>query len=717
MNTSFESFLGLIQSEAQKANSGVSADLVHLASDLGEHIGLFLTENNIAKIKGNAGVAVANETFGMESLASIGYESIEKLVEQAKVPECHRAQAVESIAIILGRNACEGDASTAWANQTARGENFNPSNNTVSMEQLFPGRIGREFAMEVAPANESFGVGTDKALSDMKVAIAISLMKWHTTLTPRILAVRGTAQSNVTYVKETIEVYDLDDTDTETTTSLIDLYEDPTLVKNELKTIIPLTANDASSQLVADGVIKFGESANILKLSIDGAKYGYTKINRTDLVADGVKLDTVQVTLADGTDTEVFAIQIPGTRGRLTRLSNGETSDRAADIEYRAVLTPTTLTASGAASAILAKLGDAKDAVILDLHVKPSIDLRTGIAHALGSYTIAAGNVDNLTPNAATDTEVALLVANKQDLTGYSLDAKFSEENMRKSNIAATTYRSSLSYDIPTGKNYVMDYALGDGRINASQNVANLNNVIRIGQDARVLDVVETTMVQILDEIAAYDADPNNKQNEPGRYFAAGGKVRPTVVQGTLDLTGISTDRDDVRFDVIKQRTLSFLTSVIAEIHAKSFFVQQLVAGMNPTYRVITSNEVMANVLGVPHTHDHLNTGQRMMDHAGDGVELKLVLPNATVLEIITTTFASYSTKMLIVPKLAGQPDSELNFGHNWDYGTMVGHYSHTGEGAANQRLFANCRELPVPTNVIGAIIDVVGLDEATFRV
>lgn len=715
MKTSFESFLGLIQSEAQKANSGVSADLVHLAADLGEHVGLFLTENNIAKIKGNAGVAVANETFGMESLASIGYESIEKLVEAAKVPACHRAQAIESIAIILGRNACEGDASTAWASQLKRGENYNPSSNTISMEQLFPGRIGREFSQESTPALESFGVGTDKALSDMKVAIAISLLKWHTTLTPRLLAVRGTAQSNVTYVKETIEVYDLDDTDTESTTSLIDLYEDPAIVKNELKTIVPLVANDAGSVLVADGVIKFGVDANILKLSIDGAKYGYTKINRTDIVADGVKLDTIQVTLADGVDTEVFAIQIPSTRGRLTRLSNGETSDRAADIKYRAILTPTTLTAVGAASAILAKLGDAKDAVILDINVKPSIDLRTGIANALGSYTIAAGNVDNATPDAATDAEVALLVANKAALTGFSLDAKFSEENMRKSNIAATTYRASLSYDIPTGKNYVMDYALGDGRINASQNVANLNNVIRIGQDARVLDVVETTMTQILDEIAAYAADPDQKQNEPGRYFAAGGKVRPTVIQGTLDLTGITTDRDDVRFDVIKQRTLSFLTSVIAEIHAKSFFVQQLVAGMNPTYRVVTSNEVMANVLGIPHTHDHLNANQ--MQNPGDGVELKLVLPNATVLEVITTTFATYSTKMLIVPMLQGQPDSELNFGHNWDYGTMVGHYSHTGEGAANQRLFANCRELPVPTNVIGAIIDVVGLDEATFRV
>lgn len=261
-----------------------------------------------------------------------------------------------------------------------------------------------------------------------------------------------------------------------------------------------------------------------------------------------------------------------------------------------------------------------------------------------------------------------------------------------------------------------MDYALGDSRINASANVANLNNIIRIGQDARVLDVIESTLTEVQTEIDAYNADPTMKQNEPGRYFAAGGKVRPTTISTTLDLSGITTERDDVRFDVIAARTRSFLTSVIAELHAKSFFTQQLANGMSPTYRVVTSNQVMANVLGIPHTHDHLNKGE-YSEGGSDGVELKVVLPNGTILEIITSTFDDYATKMLIVPKLQGQPKSELNFGHNWDYGTMVGHYSHTGEGAANQRLFANARELPVPTNVIGAVVDVVGLDQATFRI
>jgi len=710
---SFESFLGIIRDEAKKANSGVSADLVQLAEHIGGKISTFLCDNNIAKPRGNANVYVAAETFNGDSLGVIGYQQIADLVADAKVPARHVAQAVEGIAIILGRNAQGGDTLAAWSSQTRRSENYNPNSNVVSMEQLFPGRLGQEFSSEKI-ATESFGVGTDKAISDMKIAIAISLLKWHTTLTPRILSVIGTSQSNVSYVRETIEVYDLDDTDTETTKSVIDLYEDPTLVKNELKTVVPLVANDSGSVLVADGVVKFNTEANLLKLSIDAAKYGYTKINRTDLIADNVKLASVTITLDDGADDEDFVIVIPASRGRLTRLSNGQTSERAADIKYRALLKQTTLTSAGGASAVLAKLGDAKDVVVVDMIIKPSVDLRTGIVNALGSYTLSAGNVDGLTVDGATTAELILLNANKAALVGYTLDAKFSEENMRKSNIAATTYRSSLSYDIPTGKNFVMDYALNDQRINAAENVANLNSIIRIGQDSRVLDMIQTTLSAVQEEIAAYAADPTGKQNEPGRFFAAGGKVRPAVVVGTLDLTGISTDRDDVRFGIIKQRMLSFLTNVIAEIHTKSFFTQQLTAGANPTYRVITSPKVMANVLGIPHTHDHLNKG--MTGGAADGVELKLVLPSGVVLEVVTTTFSEFEAKMVIIPVLEGQPNSELNFGHNWDYGTMVGHYSHTGEGAANQRLFANARELPLPTNAIGAIIDVTGIDAASFN-
>lgn len=712
----FDEFLQRVALEALAADSDISDDLVSVASAIGEKTSAFLEEHGIAKVKTN-GAYVAQEGFNQDHLSTLSGDTIAQLVDDAKVPARYRAQAITNVAILLGRNTTD-EAAQAWSSQFAGVGSKNPGRNVVGLENLYSPDFASQFDTAV-PGQESFGVNTDRALSDMQMAISISLLKWHTTLTPRVLSVLATAQPTVTYVKETIEVYDLDDTDTETTKTLVDLYEDPSLVTNELTKIEVLDARDGTDDVVvSDGILRFGKKANILKLSIDPAKYGYTKINRTDLVADNVKLEAVHITLDDGTDNETFRIPIPETHGRLTRLQNGETVDRAANISYKAVLTDATLTAAGGASTLMGKLADDGEAIIIELSIKPSIDLRTGIAHALADFTVSAGTTDNTTPAAGTDTLVGNISGDAGTvLVGYELDARFSEENLRKTNIAATNHRSQLSYDIATGKNYVMDYALGDNRANAAANVANLNNIIRIGQDDRVLTAVETTLNNTAVAMAAYAADPENKQAEPGRFFAAGSKVRPTTISATLDLSSITSIRDADRFGDIKQRVLSFFTAITAEIHAKSFFVQQLRNGAKPTYRLITTNEVLSNVMGVPHTHDHLNYGKVNAEEGDkDGVELRVVLPNGVILECVTTTFSKWANKIMIIPTIPGDAKSDLNFGHNWDFGTMVGHYAHTGDAAANQRIFANAREMPIPTNAIGAIIDVVGIANATFR-
>ena len=60
----------------------------------------------------------------------------------------------------------------------------------------------------------------------------------------------------------------------------------------------------------------------------------------------------------------------------------------------------------------------------------------------------------------------------------------------------------------------------------------------------------------------------------------------------------------------------------------------------------------------------------------------------------------------------------EMNFAINYDFGTVVAHYAYNGAGgSANQRLYANSREMPIPTNAIGAIVDVTGIEAASFYV
>ena len=69
--------------------------------------------------------------------------------------------------------------------------------------------------------------------------------------------------------------------------------------------------------------------------------------------------------------------------------------------------------------------------------------------------------------------------------------------------------------------------------------------------------------------------------------------------------------------------------------------------------------------------------------------------------------------RIIMIPFLASNAGSILNFGTDYDQGTMIGNYTNTSGEAVAQRIFSVTRELLIPTNVIGAILDIVGLDSA----
>jgi hypothetical protein len=88
-----------------------------------------------------------------------------------------------------------------------------------------------------------------------------------------------------------------------------------------------------------------------------------------------------------------------------------------------------------------------------------------------------------------------------------------------------------------------------------------------------------------------------------------------------------------------------------------------------------------------------------------------MVLPDGVKLEVVLCPWTSYANKMTILPFVPDSPNSILNFALEYDYGSIVGHYTPAGD-AAWHRMFANLREMPVPTNPIGAELSVSGIDE-----
>ena len=725
--------------------AAVPSDVYGIGRQTLDKVSRFLTERNAIREGNFPEISVANESLAFDdAINATGVEELSSLVQSCGIKQAYVAPCCEAILTIMDR-CLHRSAAAVWNEQNKKHSTQNNSNAQPSapLSDIYASDTVAALTGEVAPSQEAFGVNIDLAVPDLKVAITVAIMNFHTRLLPRLLPVKSINQPEIQYTKEYLEVYDLADNEAPRK-RMLDLYTDPEFAANELKRIIPLLRNDnpeapeflaswdvdgeTSTADGIDGLLKFGVKANILKLSIDNTKYGYSRINKTDLIAENVKLDFVVVKI----NGEYLKINVPLSLNRLTRtINNDDVAQRNADIKFRVALRKGATkkatvatndefkTGAGDAektyqthvvvdgkddAAITASLGE-NDFISIDFNLKPSISLKYGDADCLGAIKarVVTGEGSTLTDEAKAALQALVESA---ELVGYSLDARFSEENLRKTSIAVWTHRQNFSYDIPIGRNYVFDYAIGQE--NADENATNLTKVIGIGQDHVALStVLIRTAEDVADRIKAVGYEPADRADYVGTRYVAGDKVRPTVFSGTLDFNNINIIRDSDRPGDIKQKALTYLNAVTTNLLQDSLLLQQL-EGNGVTFRCVTSMSVLGKVLAQPHIHNHMDKEDAR--DLGDGVEYVLVLPNGVRIEFVTTTFKYMRDRLFMFPIIKNNAESELNYAMNFDYGTLVAHYTPSGE-EAHHRLFANIRELPIVTNPIAILIDIVGMD------
>ena len=683
------------------------ADVYGIGRQTLDKVSRFLTERNAIREGNFPEISVANESLAFDdAINATGVEELTSLVQSCGIQQAYVAPCCEAVLTIMDR-CLHRSAAAVWNEQNKKHSTQNNSAAPSSpLSDIYASDTVAALTSEIAPSSEAFGVNIDLAVPDLKVAITVAIMNFHTRLLPRLLPTKSINQPEIQYTKEYLEVYDLADNEAPRR-RLLDLYTEPEFASNELKKIIPLKANEADpgnlEYLVDDGILKFGVKANILKLSIDGSKYGYSRINKTDLIAENVKIDYVLVKIG-GEGGELFKVQVPLSLNRLTRtINNDDVAQRNADIKFRVALKAGALLADGTESTLMRSLA-AGESIVLDLNLKPSISLKYGDADCL-----AAGRIFAVKAEGADELSVGATAVAKSDVAmiGYALDARFSEENMRKTSIAVWTHRQNFSYDIPIGRNYVFDYSIGQE--NADENATNLTKVIGLGQDHVALStVLIRTAEDVADRIQSVGPNPEDRADYVGTRYVAGDKVRPTIFSGTLDFTNINIIRDADRPGDIKQKALTFLNAVTTNVLYDSLFLQQL-EGNGVTFRCVTSMTVLGKILAQPHIHNHMDKEDGR--DLGDGVEYVLVLPNGVRIEFVTTTFKYMRDRLFMFPIIKNNAESELNYAMNFDYGTLVAHYTPSGE-EAHHRLFANIRELPIVTNPVAIIIDIAGMDK-----
>lgn len=648
------------------------------------------------------------------NITMIGENSLDQLMEGAKIPPAMRPEAKHAVAVLLAKaKACKGN------DELFRTQHFSHGNRQSTDASKYESNITSCFAPSLfstvsnigMPSQEAFGASIDKVLPDLRASLAVTLLQFHRGLMDRIMHRRTSASPYVKYVVPYSEVYDMlksNDEDDKIRNQgdhiipFIELYGDPRSVSSQLQPIIPLTANDKDGVLYADGFLKFNVRANMFSLSKLANQLGKTHYNYTDLVSENVILDSVLVELTVGSKTEVF--QIPLTNVNSSRLqmmpNTVDSGIRFAVVPYTYPLGKNSTTITGAKSELLADCTDT-DFLRLEMTASATANIKYADVEGMGYINVTAYNKFKAPVSAA----VTALAKNATlRLAAYSLDMRYSEENLRKSNLAIRHHVRTFDFEISNGRNILVDYSFEEELPEFLMSL--VTEATSLGQDHRGIDVIIKQMMHVFDVTNVENQHPDfrDRLEKVGFQYVAAQLVRPVVYLNTIDLNNVDNIRSGDELGDIRQYVEWELLNLVSLIYQNSFYKHQLRAGEAPVFKLFTSSVILENLLSIPHYHDHLNK-ETPVD--GTTVEYRRILPNGTILDCVTVTYNYMRDKIVMIPYRENDPESVLNFGHHWDFGTFVAHYNPQLDNAVNKRVFSNSRAMPIPTNPMGLYLDV----------
>lgn len=698
----------------------------------------FLAQNHV--VTGNTDVNNFQKMVGVESFNSefsqgrLGDSEIYELVRRARVPASLESEAVDAVRSFLGKVTAAGGNNELFRNQhflrgsqagrsklvegaalqhtvnVAYAPSLSPMYNNFGVPEFFD----RSFYSAMA-GQEAFGANIDTVLPDIRASLAVTLMQFHRGILDRIMHRRTSASPYVKYVVPYAEAYDMlksNDRDAQVRNEgdhivpLIELYADPQVVSNTLQQIVPLKSNDTNDDLVSDNVIKFNRNVNLFDLSVRANQLGGSHYNYTDLVSENVSVQTVYIKLKKDATEETFAIDVGYANGaRLNMMPNVEDSGiRATFFTHTVKLTKDTQTVEGQPSTILASCTN-DDYIRVDINITASINLKYANANGMAHATVRAMNrnrssVDPTVESLATE----LKKEGGTTLVGYTLNAQYSEENLRKSNLALRYHIRTFDFEISNGRNILVDYSFQEDLPEFVMSL--ITEATSLGQDHRGVDVITRQMMWVYDQTNQENMDPTfrDRLKRIGFQYVASQLVRPVVYLNTIDLNNVDNIRSgDILGDIRSYVELELL-NLTSLYFQNSFYRTQLAPGESPVFKVLTSDVIMDNLLSIPHYHDHLNKD----DATGDSdVQFRRVLPNGAILEVVTTAFNYWRDKIVMIPYRKDKPDDILNWGHNYDCGTFVAYYNPQLGNGVNKRVFANARTMVIPTNPSGIYLDV----------
>jgi hypothetical protein len=714
MITAFESFKNdVIQSAI---NNGTMEDL-NKVNNIFSRANSFIREHNA--VSAGAALESLGEVHNFVNTLKLGEDitvsSIESLVDACDVPRESRTSTIMHIARLMSTGT---PSAAEFFAPTRRESNLIPTVQLTGVNAF--ANINKD-----ALALESFGQDMDRLSVDNRLNISISLLRAHKSLIERVLP-RVTSETNIITTKiPDPEVYNLAASQNPSSSirnnpntryKFVTLYRNPEPVSTEPQAVIPNTADDTStpSALVetsgGTGYYRSGQTVNLFDLSLNAALPGYTSVDFTDLISEGGSVSTLLIqvsqTISSVTTTEYYNVSTEfRATARFVQMNNTQldSGDRAANIKIVTSLQSTSTMINGSATSIFSTF-TANDKANLTINFNAVLNLKNGNLDGSGSVSAVAASTTSTAP---TSGQISAVAGMTFTVYGYKCDLKFSEENLRKMNIAVRLGSRQQTFEIPVGRMYAVDFSLAQQTPEDVLNV--ISNVMSLGNDYRSLNVITSKMAEVNAQMVYATANPDvDWSNQVAMDFAAGTVCLPYIYIGAIDFTDVIVLRESERLAESHARMRSFILGIVALINANSQYTYNLEPGEKIVYKLITSNIIREILFGIMDYHNVYNDKVANKDAKSD---YSMDLPNGTRLDIVGTNFEQYNDTIIMYPIREADPEHVTSFATLQDSGTFVAQYTPVNNGAANKRVISNSREIPYVTNPIGAQLSVTGVD------
>ncbi len=704
--TAFEKFRKNFIALQMKA--GASDTEIVTAQEVFQKTNLFLTEHQMIQAMPQAALeAMEYAPKLVTSTASydgMDMDVINQLVDSCKVDQDRKIScALEVARILTGSN----ESPHTFLD---RGK---PNAKQVPLRQIYSGQSMAMIQGQAREAIESFGEYSDRVTSDSRLAVSLTILRAHRSLIDRVLP-RKAAEDPVVIIKiPSPEVYNLATSQNPVAAvrysgrqPLITLYRVPDMVNTQPQQIVPLKANDnlVPAGLHADGQVNVGEKVNLLDMTLQANTIGFSSVDWTDLVSDGGSVGSLllSVTNSVGPVTELYTISTQFLRNAqfTTQTNVQDSADRTANIRTKVNLTAGSLMSNGSASAIFANFANVN--VLLEITFNANLNLKNSYVDGAGSIMQSINSTASIAGGVQTTYNTLSF-----SLVAWSPFLFFSEENMRKTTAAVRTNYKEQEFLIPVGRNFVVDYSLMGQEVGADVTGVT-SNVIGIGNSARSVNIIENTLTSVSARLTYEAANPDiDFYTSAANDYAAGTLSLPHVFVGNLDLTSAAVMRESERLSDLHSYVTSRLLALIADGHNKSMYTENFEPGERARYKCVCSGPVAEVLFGIK---QYWNTLDDDLERGADQSDYSMKLPNGTQLDVIKSNFEMFANKILMVPVRDAAPTDVTSFGQILDRGTFVGNYTPVSNGAANKRIVANSREIVFPTNPLGYIITVQGL-------